>query len=165
MPLRGTLQLRKCPVGTFLCPSLFACSVVNAPPQTRSDPPAQPAQAFALTLHIHLYNWACISSWMLTHATQDAAQVLATAGVDTVCWHISADAPEAQTIDRTPSAFAPKRRQIDTRGYLVVIIARGFSAIPVSKVVPVLAVHDRSKRSLTFVAMPSVTTSWRVAIQ
>jgi hypothetical protein len=41
---------------------------------------------------------------------------------------ILADAPEAHVIDRTPPKFSRKNRQADTRGYLVVIIARGFSA-------------------------------------
>lgn len=77
----------------------------------------------AKCLNIHLYNLAAISSETLDQAIQDAAQVLATAGIDAVCWNVMAEAPEAHTLHTSPPPTWRKNRQAESRGYLVVVIA------------------------------------------
>lgn len=79
------------------------------------------AQSPEIPLNIHLYNLAGVSSRTLNHAKEDAARVLATAGVNVVYSRVPADAPEAHTVDQS---VPPTRRE--SRGYLVVTIARGF---------------------------------------
>lgn len=79
-------------------------------------------------LNIHLYNLAAVSSRTLEHATQDAARVLSTAGVETVCWHVLADAREAHTLHTSPPPTWRKNRQADSRDYLVAVIASGVPA-------------------------------------
>ena len=71
---------------------------------------------------MHLYNLAAISSSTLDRAMQDAARVLATAGINTVCWHVLPDAPEAHTLHTSPPPTWRKNRQADSRSYLVTVI-------------------------------------------
>jgi hypothetical protein len=76
-------------------------------------------------LNIHLYNLAAVSSQPLELAIQDAEGVLATAGVDKVCWHVLADAPEAHTLHTSPPATWRKNRLAESRGYIVTVIVPG----------------------------------------
>jgi len=79
-------------------------------------------------LNIHLYNLAAVPSRTLDRATQDATRVLATAGVETVCWHVLDDAREAHTLHTSPTPTWRKNRQADSRDYLVAVIESGVPA-------------------------------------
>ncbi|SRR5579864_4027015 len=107
---------------------LFLCRAIGNPrdPGTHVFPNAPSSITVqAECLNIHLYNLAGVSPQALDHATQDAARVLATAGVDTVCWHVLADAPEAHTLHTSPPPTWRKNPQADSRGYLVAVISPG----------------------------------------
>jgi hypothetical protein len=77
-------------------------------------------------LNVHLYNMVGVPFQTLAHAKQDAERVLATAGVNLVCWRVPADAPEAHIVHLSVTPTWRKNHQADTRRYLVVIIERGF---------------------------------------
>lgn len=82
-------------------------------------------QAHAQHLNIHVYDLARDPSYTLEEVTQEAARVLATAGVDVVWQQPPAGSPEAHSTDQ--SANIAHGAGLNARGYLVARIVRASS--------------------------------------
>lgn len=83
-------------------------------------------QAHAQRLNIHVYDLAHASPAIFEEATQEAARVLATSGVEVVWQRPPTDSPEAHATDQ--SANTVHGAGLTARGYLVARIVSGIPA-------------------------------------
>lgn len=65
-------------------------------------------------LNIHLYNPVGASPGTIQKAIREAAEVLATAGVTNVCWHILDDGVEAHIVDQSARPLAYRNGSVAT---------------------------------------------------
>jgi hypothetical protein len=77
---------------------------------------------------IHVYNLAGVSPRILSQATEEAARILVTAGVQ-AAWQLDpADASEAHECDLEARSHATLSRRPDSRDHLVLRLVRDFPA-------------------------------------